>query len=418
MESLIKNGIPWFDQKLKTVNAHGACIVKSDGMYYLFGEYKTDSLNQFIGFSCYSSEDLSNWVFERIVLPVQENGLLGPNRIGERVKVIQSPKTGKYVMFMHTDNLSYTDPQIGVATSDTIDGEYQMIGPLFVAGEPLRRWDMGTFIDEDQTAYLLTHEGNIYQLASDCLSIESVVALDLAPGGESPAMLVEKGVYFLLLSNKTSWERNDNYYLTAPNIKGPWTHQGSFCPKGSLTYNSQCSFVFTNQENPNVKHLYMGDRWSFPKQASSATQVWLPLTIVGTKLSIPNYWETWNYQNGVEVKTQLEEVLSFHSTKQTERCLFDFNGAQLAIYGTTNPQSGYARLTILNQGEVVHQTVIDFYSLKEDTGLRYLSPRLESRKYTIEIYNLGENSQWSDKRRADYGSIGYEIRINGYRIMT
>ena len=71
MESLIKNGIPWFDQKLKTVNAHGACIVKSDGMYYLFGEYKTDSLNQFIGFSCYSSEDLSNWVFERIVIPVQ-----------------------------------------------------------------------------------------------------------------------------------------------------------------------------------------------------------------------------------------------------------------------------------------------------------------------------------------------------------
>lgn len=418
MQSLIKNGVSWFDQELKTVNAHGVCVVKETEGYYLFGEYKTDTINKFIGFSCYFSVDLANWTFEKIVLPVQAKGILGPERIGERVKVIKSPKTGKYVMFMHTDNLSYTDPQIGVAISDTINGKYQMLGPLLLADEPLRRWDMGAFIDVDQKAYLLTHEGNIYQLSPDCLSIDNVIALDLAPGGESPAMIVENGIYFFLLSNKTSWERNDNYYLTASNIKGPWTHRGTFCPPNSLTYNSQCSFVLTNQENHHVRHLYMGDRWSFPKQASSATQIWLPLTITGTKLSVPDYWETWNYQKGINVKYELEELQSFHSTKHTERCVINFTGKQIAIYGTTNVKGGYARLTLLTRGEIVHQTVVDFYSLKEDTGLRYLSPQLEVGNYTIEIYNLGENSQWSDKRRADYGSIGHEIIISGYRVFT
>lgn len=54
-----------------TVNAHGACIVEDAGKYYLFGEYRSDDTNSFVGFSCYSSDDLSNWKFERIVLPIQ-----------------------------------------------------------------------------------------------------------------------------------------------------------------------------------------------------------------------------------------------------------------------------------------------------------------------------------------------------------
>ena len=48
----IYNGIPWFDQDGNTVNAHGACILKEKGRWYLFGEYKTDDENKYIGFSC------------------------------------------------------------------------------------------------------------------------------------------------------------------------------------------------------------------------------------------------------------------------------------------------------------------------------------------------------------------------------
>ena len=71
-QSLIANGIPWYDQNQNPVNAHGAGIIRDGGKYWLFGEYKSDTSNAFPGFGCYSSDDLVNWKFERVVLPVQK----------------------------------------------------------------------------------------------------------------------------------------------------------------------------------------------------------------------------------------------------------------------------------------------------------------------------------------------------------
>src|SRR5699024_6621584 len=113
-QNLIYNGVPWFDQNGDPVNAHGACVVEDQGVFYLFGEYKTNDVNKFNGFSCYSSKDLSTWHFEGLALPPQKTGFLGPNRIGERVKVIKNEKTGKCIMLMHTDDLNYMDPHIGL----------------------------------------------------------------------------------------------------------------------------------------------------------------------------------------------------------------------------------------------------------------------------------------------------------------
>src|SRR5476651_2404043 len=85
--SAIYSGTPWVDQNGKTVSAHAANIVKDKSKYYMFGEAHTDTSNAFVGFNCYSSADLYNWKFESIALPVQKNGKLGPNRVGERPKV-------------------------------------------------------------------------------------------------------------------------------------------------------------------------------------------------------------------------------------------------------------------------------------------------------------------------------------------
>lgn len=93
--------------------------------------------------------------------------MLGPNRIGERVKVMKCPSTGEYVMYMHTDDTKYCDPCIGYATSKTINGEYIFQGPFKIGNEPIRMWDMGTFQDTDGTGYLLIHEGDIYRLSED-----------------------------------------------------------------------------------------------------------------------------------------------------------------------------------------------------------------------------------------------------------
>ena len=62
-------------------------------------------------------DDLPTGNSEFTVFPIQKEGLLGPNRISERVKVIKCPSTGEYVMYMHTDDTKYCDPCIGHATS-------------------------------------------------------------------------------------------------------------------------------------------------------------------------------------------------------------------------------------------------------------------------------------------------------------
>lgn len=41
--------------------------------------------------------------------------------------------------------------------------------------------------------------------------------------------------------------------------------------------------------------MFMGDRWSYPHQASAATYVWMPMQVNGTKLSIPEYWQCWDF---------------------------------------------------------------------------------------------------------------------------
>lgn len=432
----IHSGIPWYDQNNNVVNAHGACIVKEGDIYYLFGEYKTNKKNAFFGFSCYSSTDLMNWKFEKIVLPQQPSGLLGPNRIGERVKVMKCPETGEFVMYMHTDDTKYNDPHIGYATSKTINGEYEFQGALLYKGEPIKKWDMGTFQDTDSKGYLLIHHGYIYELSSDYKSAVRLVA-DNEQGGESPTIFKSNGVYFWLSSQLTSWERNDNMYMTATSLEGPWTMRGTFAPKGSLTWNSQCSFVLPIPQERDTLFMYMGDRWSFPKQASAATQVWLPLTTKGTNLSIPQYWQSWNpetvqpvnlskYSKGVK-KIKPVPASTWKKTEQGHRISnvkgsrleAFFTGNQLAIKGETNSQGGYAEIRILGEdGHTVSSQVIDFYSKVPSKGIRYISPLLPKGKHKLEIEVMGENGVWYNKAGDRFGSDDYFITIEDILILN
>ncbi len=414
--SPIYNGVPWFNTNGDIVNAHGACIVEDDGKYYLFGEYKTDSVNMFIGFSCYSSTDLVNWTFERLVLPQQKEGPLGPNRVGERVKVMKSPTTGEYVMYMHTDNMQYKDPAVGYATSKAINGEYTFQGPLLYEGKPIRKWDMGTFQDHDGTGYLLVHHGDIYRLSNDFRSAEKKVASGIPGSGESPAMFKKNGIYYLLSSGLTSWERNDNVYHTAPTIEGPWTNQGLFCPEGTLTHNSQCSFVFPVPRDRDTLYMYMGDRWSFPKQGQAATQVWLPLQASGTELRIPEYWEAWDFQTFQPVTKKSPIGLPGNQQLQSNRkgdfVTIPYDGSSIGLIGTSSSDGGYALISIVGKdGDTLRSSLVDFYSKVPHIGLRYVTPKIAPGDYTLHVEVSGEHGVWSDKRRSDYGSTDYWIRI-------
>ena len=407
----IVSGVSWYDQHGETVSAHGANIIRDGGKYYLFGEYKTDSANVFKGFSCYSSDNLTDWHFEGIVFDQQPDGRMGPDRVGERPKVLRCPATGEYVMLMHTDNLQYKDPCTCYATSQTITGPYEFQGPLLYKGEPVRKWDIGSFADDDGHAYLLVHHGIIYRLATDFHSLDSCLMNGLKGAGESPAMLKKDGTYYWLSSHTTSWERNDNMYWTSNSLSGPWEYRGEFCPKGSLTWNSQCSFVLPLE---NGSFMYMGDRWSFPRQRSAATYVWQPLTIADGKLTIPHYYEAWD---PLTMQQEIVNSKKLHEKKWQSQVIGDslsipYTGRRIALYGTTDNMSGYADITIRDQrGHKVFGGIIDFYSLVPATGIRFLSPMLAKGKYTLELRIASMKPNWTDKRRNQYGSTGHKVEI-------
>ncbi len=411
--NVLTNGVPWFDTDGNIINAHGACIVEDGGKYWLFGEYKSDESNAFPGFGCYSSTDLVNWEFERVVLPVQKDGILGPDRVGERVKVMRCPKTGEYVMLMHADNLQYTDPNIGIAVCDKINGNYKLLGTIEYDGKPIKNWDMGTFQDEDGTGYLLIHHGPIYRLSDDYRSVIAKSA-HVDGMGESPAMFKKDGVYFLLTSNLTSWERNDNFYFTASSMEGPWTKQGLFCPEGTLTYNSQCTFVLPLKRNGETVPMYMGDRWSYPHQASAATYVWLPMQTKGTSLSIPQYWESWDIEKIIEVKPdRSHRSHDWRSNKKGETITIPFHGKRIRILGESNNTSGYARVSIQNKScEVLQNSYLDFYSKVKSYGHRFVSCEYPEDDYLLKIEVTGENPVWYDKKKNRFGSSDYFVNVS------
>lgn len=422
MDRRIYNGIPWYDQNGVPVNAHGACVVPANGKYYLFGEYKTDDVNKYMGFSCYSTENFTDWKFEGLALPPMKEGLLGPERIGERVKVLENRAAGKYVMLMHTDDMKYCDPCIGVAVGERIDGEFTFQGPLMFRGEPVRYWDMGTFVDEDGTAYLLTHEGNIYRLSESCTEAVELVAEGIAPGGESPAMFwtddEDSGKsYYLLLSNKTSWERNDNYYFTAKDLHGPWEYKGLFCPEGSLTYNSQCSFVFRyERDGLGSMPVYVGDRWSYPRQASAATLVFLPIEAGNGQMKIREYLPVWSPDTLEKTELAPEHALEFRSNVQGDSVQVEFTGRQIGLFGKTDRHGGYGNIEILDDKKVcAHRSSIDFYSAVPDSGIRFRSPLLAYGSYTVQVTVSGENSTCMTKNGTRYGSDDFYVELTGWR---
>jgi hypothetical protein len=78
----IYSGTPWFDDRGQVVNAHGANLVRDKARYYLFGEAHSDTSNVFASFTAtLRPTSALGWKFERVALPAQPTGKLGPGRV-------------------------------------------------------------------------------------------------------------------------------------------------------------------------------------------------------------------------------------------------------------------------------------------------------------------------------------------------
>jgi hypothetical protein len=305
-------GITFTDTLGNRVDAHGGGIIKVCDTFYLHGEYflSTTTDNNFNGFAMYSSQDLSTWTNEGIILPQQPSGQLGPNRKGERPHIIQCPSTGEFVLYAHSADVTYeADREVVYATSPVVNGQYAFMGSLLGPnGQIAAHSDMSALTD-GQAAYVVTESGWVYTLTADChgwVSATQYPAVNgTTSGSEAPTVFRAGNTFYWIASDKTGWRANDNFYSTAPAMTGPWTYQGYVAPVGSKTWMSQTTWVQPVTGSQGTVYLFWGDHWYGDQDTTApgkhnylTTFVFQPLVFQGTAISMPTYEVSWKLDVG------------------------------------------------------------------------------------------------------------------------
>ena len=308
----IVNGDVWLDTSGNPINAHGGGIMYHNGKYYWYGEYKKDKTvlpegaewesyrTDVAGISCYSSSDLVNWTFERIVLPAVTDDPshdLHPSKVLERPKVVYNSKTGKFVMWAHVESADYGKATAGVAVSDSPTGVFTYLGS-FRPNNAMSR-DQTIFVDDDGKAYQFAASENnqtlyINELTEDYLRPTGRFTRNfVGQSREAPAVFKKDGKYYMITSGCTGWDPNTAELAVADSIMGVWTMVGNPCTgkDADKTFYAQSTYV---QQIYGRKNLYvaMFDRWN-KHNLEDSRYVWLPVLFDNGGVNIP-WREKWN----------------------------------------------------------------------------------------------------------------------------
>jgi hypothetical protein len=282
-------GAVWLDDRGQPIQAHGGGILKVGDTFFWFGEDRTQGLDPTKRFvSCYASKDLQHWTFRNQVLKLADPENFGPRWLIERPKVFYNAATKKYVMYTHIDDGKYQVARVGIATSDTVDGDYHYLRSFRPLGMESR--DIGQFIDDDGTAYLIfesrpTKGFVIARLSADYLDVEKQTSFVQAPL-EGGAVVHYKGLYYVLGSHLTGWAPNANVYATATSLEGPWSEFKDIAPPELKTYSSQSSMLLKITGTKTTSVIFMADQWK-PKALWDSRYLWMPVEIGDGKLWLP-----------------------------------------------------------------------------------------------------------------------------------
>jgi hypothetical protein len=278
----------WLDDRGQQIQAHGGGILKLDNTYYWFGEDRgmTNSRNlRYVG--CYSSEDLAHWKFRNQVLKLGDAGNFGRVGVLERPKVFHNEKTKKFVMYFHFDSPNYSLAQVGVATCDTVDGDYKFLTSFRPLDHESR--DIGQFIDDDGSAYLIFEDRpfgfRIAKLSDDYLTVEKQMCL-IPMHMEGGALVHYQGLYYAIGSSLTGWNANPNKYATSKSLEGPWSEFKDIAPPEAKTYGSQSTLLLKVVGTKTTTVIFMGDIWK-PRTQWDSRYLWMPLQIGDGKLWLP-----------------------------------------------------------------------------------------------------------------------------------
>jgi len=293
----------WLDNRSELINAHDGGVIFVDGTYYWYGmalrplgaeDELNDGAATTTGILLYSSRDLLNWTYEKVILPTSDDPaspLCGPMRF-ERPKILFNPRTRKFVLWFHYvkrpgkhgDTLGMAEA--GVAVADKITDTFTFQGHHRPIDESCAVKDCTLFQDTDGAAYFIYDRKvsgksrclHVVRLSDDYLHSTNVWAkIEAAASREAPAMVKRNGIYYLFTSGVTGWRPNAARYYTATHILGPYTDQGDPCtgPDSSITYNAQSTQIF-KVENLADAYILMLERHN-TRLFTRCSYVWLPL---------------------------------------------------------------------------------------------------------------------------------------------
>lgn len=289
-----KPGEVWPDNEGKHIQAHGGGILKVGETFYWFGEDRAaENPRGLRCVSCYSSTNLVEWTHRNQVLKLRNLENFGRGWVLERPKVFYNAKTKKFVMYMHIDGPlpgeggGYKLARVGVATCDTVDGDYKYLKSFRPLGHESR--DIGQFVDDDGTAYLIFEDRpfgfRIAKLSDDYLTVEKEICL-IREHMEGGAIVHHDGLYYVLGSALTGWNPNPNKYATAKSLAGPWSEFKDIAPPEANTYGSQSTMLLKISGTKTNCVIFMGDIWK-PQTQWDSRYLWMPLEIGSGKLSLP-----------------------------------------------------------------------------------------------------------------------------------
>lgn len=290
--AIIHPGEVWPDDRGLHIQAHGGGILKLGDTYYWYGEDRTqgqDRSKRYV--SCYSSTDLVHWTFRKQVIQLADPENFGPGWVLERPKVFYNAKTKQFVMYMHIDGNTpegaYKIARVGVAVSDSADGDYRYLRSFRPLGHESR--DIGQFIDDDGTAYLIFEDRpfgfRVARLSGDYLSVEKEMCL-VPAHMEGGAIVHYQGLYYMVGSALTGWSPNPNKYATAKSLEGPWSEFRDIAPPETKTYGSQSTMLLKVVGTKKTTVILMCDIWK-PRTQWDSRYLWMPVEIGAGKLWLP-----------------------------------------------------------------------------------------------------------------------------------
>ncbi len=330
----------WSDNNGVHINAHAGGIIEFKGVYYWYGEDKTEGWEgrlAYHGVHCYKSTNMVRWEDEGIVLKCvedKESPISKGKRI-ERPKVLYNDMTEKFVMWFHSTDEGHTIAKSGCAVSDSplgpfefvgakwpnagvwplnmfdenkrparliesknyselkfLDSEnkditkYNLLGRDFERGQMAR--DMQLFKDDDGTAYhIYASEHNstlhIAKLTDDYLDhSDEYVRVFPNRWMEAPAMFKRNGKYYLLMSGCTSWDPNAARAAVGESPFGPWIELSNPC-KGKNKFNGHdeqttfgCQSTYVFYIDKEDRYIAMFDEWH-PENFIDSRYVWLDI---------------------------------------------------------------------------------------------------------------------------------------------